>query len=151
MKIHIVRPGDEFEQLVQKYNVPLERLLAANPGLHEGEALEVGTKIRIPTGKVRLTKPKQEEAAVEEINPIYLKPVQSDEQPNELAKETEVDEWEVIEAEFAKEGIDDEEFAPYFMTSSYQPFPILPYPPYATGSYERQIKAKKESSSTFYG
>jgi morphogenetic protein associated with SpoVID len=138
MKIHIVRPGDEFEQLVQKYNVPLERLLAANPGLHEGEALEVGTKIRIPTGKVRLTKPKQEEAAVEEINPIYLKPVQSDEQPNELAKETE-------------EGIDDEEFAPYFMTSSYQPFPILPYPPYATGSYERQIKAKKESSSTFYG
>jgi hypothetical protein len=149
MKIHIVRPGDEFEQLVQKYNVPLERLLAANPNLQTEETLEVGSKVRIPTGKVRLTTPKQTEAAVEEINPIYLKPVQLDEQEDELEQdqELEVDEWEAIEAEFAKEGIDDEEFSPYFMTSSYQPFPILPYPPsYATTSYERRSKAKKESS-----
>lgn len=52
MKIHIVRPGEQLWDLVQKYNVPLERVLEANPNIMEPEQLEVGSKVRIPSGRV---------------------------------------------------------------------------------------------------
>lgn len=52
MKIHIVRPGEQLWDLVQKYNVPLERVLEANPNIMEPEQLEVGSKVRIPSGRI---------------------------------------------------------------------------------------------------
>ncbi|SFJ41476.1 LysM peptidoglycan-binding domain-containing protein [Thermoflavimicrobium dichotomicum] len=54
MKIHIVRPGDTIHIIVQKYNIPLERLLEFNPHLNNADSLEAGMKIRIPTGKVHV-------------------------------------------------------------------------------------------------
>ncbi|WP_028775565.1 LysM peptidoglycan-binding domain-containing protein [Shimazuella kribbensis] len=176
MKIHIVRPGEVFEQLVQKYNVPFERLLEANPNLNEEVLLEAGTKIRIPTGKVPLFVPKEqkEEALVEELTPIFLEPVPLDE--TELSWELE-EEWEEadledIEDEFEDEFEDDDDltsiaapfapvfptqpgFQPYFSISGYDPFPILPYPMYQPpvyppATYSHYKKVKKESSSTVY-
>jgi hypothetical protein len=168
MKIHIVRQGEVFEELVQKYNVPYERLLEANPNLDGETTLEPGSKVRIPTGKVPLSLPKteKEEALVEELTPIFLEPVPLEE--TELSWELE-EEWEDIEDEF-----DEEEdfssvaapyapvfpaqpgFQPYFSTSSFDPFPFLPYPAYQPpvyppNIYQRSMKAKKESSSTVYG
>jgi morphogenetic protein associated with SpoVID len=172
MKIHIVRQGEEFEQLVQKYNVPFDRLLEANPDLNGETALETGSKVRIPTGKVPLTIPHQqkEEALVEELTPIFLEPVPLDE--TELSWEAEEQEWNEIEGEF-DEDFEDEEFSsvaapfapvfptqpgfqPYFSTSGLEPLPYLPYPiyqplVYPPTTFQRSKKTKKESSSTFYG
>jgi LysM repeat protein len=167
MKIHIVRPGEIFEELVQKYNVPFERLLEANPNLNEETTLEPGSKIRIPTGKVPLSVPKteKEEALVDELTPIFLEPVPLEE--TELSWELE-EEWDDLEDEF-----DEEEFSPvadplapvfptqpgfqpYFSTSGFDSVPFLPYPyyqppVYPPTVYQRPKKAKKESSSTVYG
>lgn len=58
MKIHVVRQGDTLLDLTQKYNVPLERILQANPEMNEesSESLSIGSKVRIPTGKISLQK-----------------------------------------------------------------------------------------------
>jgi LysM repeat protein len=170
MKIHIVRPGEVFEEIVQKYNVPFERLLEANPDLDkEKVSLEPGNKIRIPSGKVPLSIPdsKKEEALVEDLTPIFLEPVPLDE--TELSWELEdEDEWDDLESE-----LDEEEFSsvaspfapifptqpgfqPYFSTSQFEPLPVMPYPIYPPPiypptTYQKTRKAKKESSSTVYG
>ncbi|MCH5584114.1 LysM peptidoglycan-binding domain-containing protein [Shimazuella sp. AN120528] len=168
MKIHIVRQGEVFEELVQKYNVPFERLLEANPDLNGEVSLEPGSKIKIPTGKIPLSIPKteREEVSVDELTPIFLEPVPLEE--TELSWELDEDEWEDLEDEF-----DEEEFStvaapfapifptqpgfqPYFSTSGFEPMPFLPYPVYQPPiyppmSYPRAKKAKKESSSTVYG
>ncbi|SFX09063.1 LysM domain-containing protein [Thermoactinomyces sp. DSM 45891] len=60
MKIHIVRPGEQLWDLVQKYNVPLERVLEANPNIMEPEQLEVGSKVRIPSGRVPVSPVKRD-------------------------------------------------------------------------------------------
>jgi LysM repeat protein len=168
MKIHIVRQGEVFEQIVQKYNVPFERLLEANPDLNNDENLEVGSKIRIPTGKVPLAIPntKKEEALVEDVTPIFLEPVPLDE--TELSWELDEDEWDddidreleddfsTVAAPFAPIFPTQPEFQPYFSTSGYNtvppmmPFPVYPPPVYAPPTYQRSWKAKKESSSTVY-
>jgi LysM repeat protein len=172
MKIHIVRPGEVFEQLVQKYNVPFERLLEANPNLNKEASLEAGTKIRIPTGKVPLFVPKEqkEEALVEELTPIFLEPIPIDETElsweleeeweeedleDDLEDEFEEDEFSSIAAPFAPVFPTQPGFHPYFSTSGYDPLPILPYPMYQPPiyppiSYPQNKKAKKESSSTVY-
>ncbi|MBA4541369.1 MULTISPECIES: LysM domain-containing protein [Thermoactinomyces] len=61
MKIHIVRPGDTLWVLAQKYNTPIERLREVNPELTEGNELEPGMKIRVPTGKFLLSSSKNKE------------------------------------------------------------------------------------------
>lgn len=166
MKIHIVRQGEVFEELVQKYNVPFERLLEANPNLNEA-SLEPGSKVRIPTGKVPLSLPKseKEEALVDELTPIFLEPVPLE--GNELSWELD-EEWDDIEDEFDEEDFSSVAapfapvfptqpgFQPYFSTSSFDPLPFLPYPVYQPPVYpptvyQRAKKSKKESSSTVYG
>lgn len=63
MKIHIVRPGDTMWDLAQKYNIPIERLLEANPQIQESDQLDSGAKVRIPTGRIPVTAQKRDEPA----------------------------------------------------------------------------------------
>lgn len=58
MRIHIVRSGDTLWKLAKRYNVPLQRLIDANPEIQDPNRLEVGMKIRIPTGGVPVRPPK---------------------------------------------------------------------------------------------
>lgn len=57
MRIHIVRPGDTLWKLANQYNVPLQRLIDANPQIKDPDQLEVGMKVRIPTGGVPVQPP----------------------------------------------------------------------------------------------
>ncbi len=43
----IVEEGDTFYLISRKLNIPLEKLLAANPGI-DPENLQIGSKICIP-------------------------------------------------------------------------------------------------------
>ncbi|MEO3947128.1 LysM peptidoglycan-binding domain-containing protein [Gorillibacterium sp. CAU 1737] len=55
MKIHVVKAGDTLFELAKKYNVNLDKLIAANPGLADPGKLEIGMKIKIPSGSVPIT------------------------------------------------------------------------------------------------
>lgn len=48
MKIHIVKKGDTLFELSKKYNVPLEKLIEANPQIANPDQLNVGDKVKIP-------------------------------------------------------------------------------------------------------
>ena len=48
MKIHIVKKGDTLFELSKKYNVPLEKLIEANPQITNPDQLNVGDKVKIP-------------------------------------------------------------------------------------------------------
>ena len=48
MKIHIVKKGDTLFELSKKYNVPLEKLIEANPQFANPDQLNVGDKVKIP-------------------------------------------------------------------------------------------------------
>lgn len=48
MKIHIVKKGDTLFELSKKYNVPLEKLIEANPQIANPNQLNVGDKVKIP-------------------------------------------------------------------------------------------------------
>ncbi|WP_068499988.1 LysM peptidoglycan-binding domain-containing protein [Paenibacillus kribbensis] len=54
MKIHIVKKGDTLYLLAQKYNVALEKVIAANPQLADPNQLSIGEKIKIPTDPVTM-------------------------------------------------------------------------------------------------
>lgn len=54
MKIHIVKKGDTLYLLAQKYNVTLEKVIAANPQLADPNQLSIGEKIKIPTDPVAM-------------------------------------------------------------------------------------------------
>lgn len=84
MKIHIVRPGEQLWDLVQKYNVPLERVLEANPNIMEPEQLEVGSKVRIPTGRVPVSPLKRD--YLEEVTDGDLFEPQKSFDPTESSK-----------------------------------------------------------------
>ncbi|WJH32557.1 LysM peptidoglycan-binding domain-containing protein [Paenibacillus sp. CC-CFT747] len=57
MKIHMVKKGDTLYELSKKYHVDLDKLIAANPQLTNPDMLEVGAKIKIPSGSVPVTPP----------------------------------------------------------------------------------------------
>ncbi|MBP1156564.1 MULTISPECIES: LysM peptidoglycan-binding domain-containing protein [unclassified Paenibacillus] len=48
MKIHIVKKGDSLYELSQKYNVELDKLIAANPQIQDPNVLDIGMKVKIP-------------------------------------------------------------------------------------------------------
>jgi len=53
---YTIKPGDTMSQLAEKFNVPLEALLAANPGIDPnampiGKALQIPSNPRNPTGE----------------------------------------------------------------------------------------------------
>ncbi|GAA0396747.1 LysM domain-containing protein [Paenibacillus motobuensis] len=54
MKIHIVKKGDTLYELSQKYNVPLEKLIEANPQIANPDQLSIGEKVKIPAGAVQV-------------------------------------------------------------------------------------------------
>ncbi|WP_052487215.1 LysM peptidoglycan-binding domain-containing protein [Gordoniibacillus kamchatkensis] len=49
MKIHIVKSGDTLYELAKKYNVELDKLIAANPHIVNPDQLDIGMKVKIPT------------------------------------------------------------------------------------------------------
>ncbi|WP_340004606.1 LysM peptidoglycan-binding domain-containing protein [Paenibacillus sp. FSL K6-0276] len=52
MKIHIVKQGDSLYSLSQKYGVPLQKIIEANPQISNPNVLAVGEKVKIPTAPV---------------------------------------------------------------------------------------------------
>ncbi|WP_366293809.1 LysM domain-containing protein [Paenibacillus sp. AN1007] len=52
MKIHMVKKGDTLYLLSQKYNVALDKLIAANPQIADPDKLDIGMKVKIPTQPV---------------------------------------------------------------------------------------------------
>lgn len=52
MKIHIVKKGDTLFELSKKYNVPLQKLIEANPQIVNPEQLNLGDKVKIPAAAV---------------------------------------------------------------------------------------------------
>lgn len=52
MRIHVVRGRETLWELAKQYNVPVARILKANPQLTENQPLDAGSKVRIPSGKV---------------------------------------------------------------------------------------------------
>ncbi|OKP83877.1 hypothetical protein A3844_21080 [Paenibacillus helianthi] len=63
MKIHIVKSGDTLYALSQKYGVPLQKIIEANPQISNPDVLAVGDKVKIPTTAVQ----------VPENNEVYYK------------------------------------------------------------------------------
>lgn len=49
MKIHIVKQGDSLYALSQKYGVPLQKIIEANPQISNPDVLNVGDKVKIPS------------------------------------------------------------------------------------------------------
>jgi len=54
VKIHIVKKGDTLYELSQKYNVPLQKLIEANPQIANPDQLSIGEKVKIPAGAVQV-------------------------------------------------------------------------------------------------
>ncbi|ULO08698.1 LysM peptidoglycan-binding domain-containing protein [Paenibacillus sp. 19GGS1-52] len=52
MKIHIVKTGDTLYLLSQKYGVPLEKIIEANPQISNPNVLAIGDKVKIPSAPV---------------------------------------------------------------------------------------------------
>ncbi|WP_339292683.1 LysM peptidoglycan-binding domain-containing protein [Paenibacillus sp. FSL W8-0187] len=52
MKIYIVKEGDTLYELSKKYDVPLAKIIDANPQLVDPNKLDVGAKIKLPTEPV---------------------------------------------------------------------------------------------------
>ncbi|MHA6533557.1 LysM peptidoglycan-binding domain-containing protein [Paenibacillus sp. BAC0078] len=50
MKIHIVKQGDSLYALSQKYGVPLQTIIEANPQISNPDVLVIGDKVKIPAG-----------------------------------------------------------------------------------------------------
>lgn len=48
MKIHMVKKGESLYLIAQKYNVPLEDLIGANPDIANPDVIDVGMKVKIP-------------------------------------------------------------------------------------------------------
>ncbi|GIP39217.1 hypothetical protein J31TS4_24970 [Paenibacillus sp. J31TS4] len=57
MRIHVVKKGDTLYHLAKKYNVELDKLIAANPQLANPDELEVGAKIKIPSASMPVAPP----------------------------------------------------------------------------------------------
>jgi peptidoglycan endopeptidase LytF len=47
---YVIQAGDTFFQLSQRFNVPLDAILAANPGV-DPQSLQIGQTVCIPTGE----------------------------------------------------------------------------------------------------
>jgi morphogenetic protein associated with SpoVID len=52
VKIHIVKQGDSLYALSQKYGVPLQKVIEANPQISNPNVLAIGDKVKIPTAPV---------------------------------------------------------------------------------------------------
>ncbi|KHF33574.1 putative peptidoglycan endopeptidase LytE precursor [Paenibacillus sp. P1XP2] len=54
MKIHIVKSGDTLYELSKKYDIPLEKIIDANPQIADPNQLQVGQKVKIPAKPVQV-------------------------------------------------------------------------------------------------
>jgi len=54
MKIHIVQSGETLEDLSARYGVSAAKLKEFNPQLSDGDKLTPGTKVKMPTGRVKV-------------------------------------------------------------------------------------------------
>lgn len=54
MKIHIVQSGETLNDLSARYGVSIAKLNELNPQLSDGDGLTPGTKVKMPTGRVKV-------------------------------------------------------------------------------------------------
>ncbi|MFP4979329.1 LysM peptidoglycan-binding domain-containing protein [Paenibacillus sp. CN-4] len=52
MKIHMVKEGESLYTISQKYGVPLEKIVEANPQIADPNKLNIGDKVKIPSSPV---------------------------------------------------------------------------------------------------
>lgn len=57
MKIHIVKSGDTLYELSKKYDIPLQKIIDANPQISDPNELQVGQKVKIPAEPVQVPSP----------------------------------------------------------------------------------------------
>ncbi|WP_190287532.1 LysM peptidoglycan-binding domain-containing protein [Paenibacillus darwinianus] len=50
MKIHMVKKGDTMYAIAKKYGVGVEQLLQLNPDIANPDVIDVGTKVKVPSG-----------------------------------------------------------------------------------------------------
>lgn len=55
MRIHITQQSDTLWKISERYDVPLQKLMNANPQIRDPNKLARGTKVWIPTGRVSLS------------------------------------------------------------------------------------------------
>ncbi|GIP30097.1 hypothetical protein J23TS9_52270 [Paenibacillus sp. J23TS9] len=54
MKIHIVKNGDTLYELSKKYDIPLQKIIDANPQISDPNQLQIGQKVKIPAVPVQV-------------------------------------------------------------------------------------------------
>jgi LysM repeat protein len=57
VKIHIVKKGDTLYNLAGKYKVELDAIIALNPQMKDPNQIDVGMKVKIPTGPLPVEPP----------------------------------------------------------------------------------------------
>lgn len=78
MKIHIVQPGETLESLSARYGVSVAKLRELNPQLTQEGGLTPGTKVKMPTGRVKVNTTKAvangKESSVQRHQPFGRNP-----------------------------------------------------------------------------
>lgn len=133
MRIHIVRARETLWELAQQYNVPVARILKANPQLKENQPLASGSKVRIPSGKVPVSQAQRRESrrGTEESVPVTEQDLEEPTMSPNIAVDPEAFFLEQEEPDHA--DLYQEEYPPPSM-----PYHLPPYPsfyPHSFGPY----------------
>lgn len=138
MRIHIVRGHETLWELAKQYNVPVARILKANPQLTENQPLPSGSKVRIPSGKVPVSQAQGEEkrAEAEEKEPVSEQPVSERKKEEPLLTSPNIavdpDAFFLEQEEFDQDELYQEGYPPSM------PYHLPPYPsfyPHSFGPY----------------
>jgi hypothetical protein len=87
MKLHMAKEGDTIHTLSEKYEIELERILAANPHIEDSESLTRGTKVKIPSGPVSMQQAKEQATQEEKVLLAGLQPTSAGVKPESLYNE----------------------------------------------------------------
>ncbi|WNR45864.1 LysM peptidoglycan-binding domain-containing protein [Paenibacillus roseipurpureus] len=60
MKIHIVKKGDTLYELAKKYQTTLDQIIALNPHIADPNKIDIGMKVKIPSGPKHVNPPAME-------------------------------------------------------------------------------------------
>jgi hypothetical protein len=74
MKIHIVQSGETLNDLSTRYGVSIATLKEFNPQLSDGDGLTPGTKVKMPTGRVKVSTTLSKSTAGEKESSSYQDP-----------------------------------------------------------------------------
>ena len=141
MKIHIVQEGETLWDLAQKYNVPKERIIEQNPSV-TGDTLKVGSKIKIPVGRIPLVNRKAKQESTNTLNndkeKVFEEDVKKKEQFTEkVSKNAESKDVKKEKSEVKEKKQNDQlPFPPY---PFYNPYLNVFYNPYLQNSMPYHI------------